>query len=313
MSHSLAQSTQLICPHCNRPFDAEIWLIVDAAERPDLFEKVKQDKLHDLTCPHCGFVEQADAPLLLYLDSPLPGGEGAEVRVLFSPAQRTSAEQDEEAARKLVARLRKSLGATWQDEWLVQMPVILRPGLSLALTEGLEAAQQKVREQTDVRVPPELREVLAELARRGATIRSVEDLQRALEQHPDLREKLERLSTQAQPDPTLSRRFQELVGLHTQAEHAPALWPQVLRGWQELIAQAEEREESQLAAYARANLANTYSRLYEVTGDSSWAEQAEALFEELSRVFTRQQAPQTWGITQHALGNLFARRYERSG
>ncbi|MCS7055383.1 MAG: CpXC domain-containing protein [Thermoflexales bacterium] len=51
MSHSHAQSTQLTCPHCNRPFDAEIWLIVDAAERPDLFDKVKQGKLYDLTCP----------------------------------------------------------------------------------------------------------------------------------------------------------------------------------------------------------------------------------------------------------------------
>ncbi|MCX7609830.1 MAG: CpXC domain-containing protein, partial [Anaerolineales bacterium] len=76
MPISHAQPIQLTCPRCNRPFQAELWLIVDAAERPDLLEKAKQSRLHEIACPQCGHPVQADAPLLLYLDSPLPLGEG---------------------------------------------------------------------------------------------------------------------------------------------------------------------------------------------------------------------------------------------
>jgi len=33
MPHSYAQTATLTCPRCGRTFEAEIWLIVDAAER----------------------------------------------------------------------------------------------------------------------------------------------------------------------------------------------------------------------------------------------------------------------------------------
>ncbi|MGQ9928664.1 MAG: CpXC domain-containing protein, partial [Chloroflexaceae bacterium] len=159
MSPSLSQTASLTCPQCGQEFQAEIWLIVDAAERPDLLERVKRGTLHTLTCPHCGHRGQVDAPLLLYLppdspagvradsplplgegpgvraDSPLPMGEGPGVKVLFSPAQQTSAEQDQEHARQLLAWLRDSLGDEWQEEWLAQgLPAVPRPLLPTALT-----------------------------------------------------------------------------------------------------------------------------------------------------------------------------------
>ena len=41
MSPSLTQSTDLTCPHCGREFTAEVWLVIDAAERPDLIERAR--------------------------------------------------------------------------------------------------------------------------------------------------------------------------------------------------------------------------------------------------------------------------------
>lgn len=94
MPHSFSQTTELDCPRCGKRFRAELWLIVDAAERPDLLKQVRQVRPHKLTCPNCGHSFSADQPLLLYFP-PLPLGEGPGVRVLFSPAQQTTAEQDQ--------------------------------------------------------------------------------------------------------------------------------------------------------------------------------------------------------------------------
>ncbi len=42
MANSYTETTSLTCPHCGESFAAEIWLIIDAAERPELVEKIKQ-------------------------------------------------------------------------------------------------------------------------------------------------------------------------------------------------------------------------------------------------------------------------------
>jgi predicted RNA-binding Zn-ribbon protein involved in translation (DUF1610 family) len=54
MPHSFSQTASLTCPQCGRAFSAEVWLIVDADERPDLLARIRAGTLHDLTCPHCG-------------------------------------------------------------------------------------------------------------------------------------------------------------------------------------------------------------------------------------------------------------------
>ncbi len=62
--------------------------------------------------------------------------------------------------------------------------------------QGLEQTFAKVSQAAEL--PPELREALEELARRGVQLRTPEDLQRALEENPDLREKLERAAQDIQ-------------------------------------------------------------------------------------------------------------------
>jgi hypothetical protein len=49
----MSQSAELTCPGCGKTFTAEIWLIVDTAERPDLLERTRTGSLHHLPCPHC--------------------------------------------------------------------------------------------------------------------------------------------------------------------------------------------------------------------------------------------------------------------
>ncbi|TVS18350.1 MAG: hypothetical protein EA424_11045, partial [Planctomycetaceae bacterium] len=108
---SFATEQTVTCAACGSDFTARLWLIIDADERPDLFERVCAGDLYRLSCPHCGAVVEIDAPLLIFRPD-------AELPLLFSPARHTSDEQNHEHAAQLGNRLRQSLGDTWQDEWV---------------------------------------------------------------------------------------------------------------------------------------------------------------------------------------------------
>ncbi len=114
---------------------------MDAGERPDLLARIREGALHNVTCPHCGRQEEADAPLLLLRP-------GVASPLLFSPAQQTTAEQDREQAIELLNMLRERMGADWRDEWLAQgLPAVPRPFLPAALSDDPEAALRQMAER----------------------------------------------------------------------------------------------------------------------------------------------------------------------
>ena len=126
MTHSFAQHVTLPCPACGQPFDAEVWLILDASERPDLLAQARGGTLHHATCPHCGKVGMVDQPTLVYRPDLPARGLGSPLIVLTGPDQNPTDEQ----IVALLERLRQSLGDSWRDEWLdniAGMPVGWRP------------------------------------------------------------------------------------------------------------------------------------------------------------------------------------------
>jgi hypothetical protein len=66
MSLSYSENTSLTCPSCGQDFAAEIWMLVDAAERPDLTDALREGILNIVTCPHCDYSGPAGAPLLFH-------------------------------------------------------------------------------------------------------------------------------------------------------------------------------------------------------------------------------------------------------
>ena len=143
MPNSFSQTTPLRCPQCGQPFKADLWLIVDADERPDLLERIRDGTLHDVTCPGCGHQGEMDAPLVVVLTPP-PRGRG---EVLFSPAQGTSQEQDGQHARWLLARLGESMGDDRQEEWEERVRLVPREMLPAVLSDDPEAALREMAEQ----------------------------------------------------------------------------------------------------------------------------------------------------------------------
>ncbi|WP_031461059.1 CpXC domain-containing protein, partial [Chloroflexus sp. MS-G] len=129
MPISHAEPITLTCPACGTSHTADIWLIVAPDERPDLVEQIRNGTLHTATCPQCGQTRTLDAPLLIFRPT-------AEPPILFSPAQQTTSEQDQQHAAALIDILRQRLGAAWNDAWLGQgLTVVPRPMLLVALTD----------------------------------------------------------------------------------------------------------------------------------------------------------------------------------
>ena len=85
---------------------------MDADERPDLVERLRGGSLHAIACPKCGAgVGEADAPLLILR-------RAADPPLVFSPAQRTTPQEDQAHANGLVGLLRERLGPEWRDAWV---------------------------------------------------------------------------------------------------------------------------------------------------------------------------------------------------
>jgi hypothetical protein len=140
MDVSFSQHTDVTCPTCGTKFTAEVWLIVDVGGRPDLLERMRARTLHDITCPN-GHSHTVDAPLLVYRP-------GKDPPVLFSPARRTTEEQDREQAGGLVGMVRERLGDAWRDEWVAQgLRGAPRDLLPAALSDDPEAAMRELAER----------------------------------------------------------------------------------------------------------------------------------------------------------------------
>ena len=310
MPTSFGQTQPLTCPRCGQSFQAAIWLIVDAAERPDLLEKIQAGTLHQVVCPHCQFQAEVDAPLLLYFsDSPLPSGapfgddKGPGVRLLFSPAQRTTAEQDQEQARALLVRLRQSLGDAWQDDWLSRgLPAVPRPFLPLALREGLEAAQRKMQEEAaGGRVAAELGalwEEIARLRRPSEMPRQVELCERAL----GMVEREDNPVLWAALQGELANAFQQNP-LGNRAENLE----QAIFHYQQALEVLTRQAYPQQWAGTQNNLGNAYAeRIRDERAEN--LEQAIFHFQQALEVYTRQAYPEDWARTQNNLGEAYRNR-----
>ena len=172
MPRSFAQTTQAPCPECSQPVDLEIWLIVDLAERPDLAARIREGSLHAAPCPHCGHVGGVDAPLLIH--------DPERRRVLFSPAQGTTPEQDREQAQGLMGLLAETFLHPRPD-YLTQASAVPRQVLPDVLdSDDPQAALEEIRGQA-------LRAMLEQADSDPEARAALEELQRQMEENPLLR------------------------------------------------------------------------------------------------------------------------------
>lgn len=142
MSRSFAQSVALPCGNCGQRFMAEIWLIVDTAERPDLVDRIRAETIHTSRCPHCGTDQAIDAPLLLH--------DGQAQALIFAAQEAASAEQNQERARQLGQQLIASIPPAERQPYLATAQVVT--GLA-ALHDALSQSAEQTSDELSQALP----------------------------------------------------------------------------------------------------------------------------------------------------------------
>lgn len=139
MANSYCETERAICPECGHNFQNEVWLIVDAAERPDLLRQIQEGALRKVTCPHCGeLAGTVDSPLLIYQPERAP-------RLVYAPSE----SHPEESAAALVEMLRGSVGPGWRDEWTQHILRVCPPTLlPAAMNDDPRLIAEALLEQT---------------------------------------------------------------------------------------------------------------------------------------------------------------------
>lgn len=140
MPLSVSQPASLTCPQCKAPFNVEVWLTVDAGERPDLAARCRDGSIHVVTCPN-GHGGMLGAPLLyhdrakqqLFLAYP-PGMPEAEIQ---------------NAGSQLVQKLRSQLLILPGSSYLDMPRAIPLELLGAAIQDKLEEAMAELQAQAE--------------------------------------------------------------------------------------------------------------------------------------------------------------------
>jgi hypothetical protein len=101
MPISYSEYIALICPACGASFEADAWMLVDAAERSDLAQALREGVLNVATCPKCGALSAAGAALLFH--------DPADRRVYFAAPPNVGEQIWRERAQELLYQLVASL------------------------------------------------------------------------------------------------------------------------------------------------------------------------------------------------------------
>lgn len=141
MTRSHNQTADLSCPTCGQPFSAEVWLVVDRQERPDLVRLLLDGELNVARCPHCGAEGGINHPLLFH------DGERKQVLVAM-PLTVQGPEAARELVGELLQRLLESLPEEERQPYLGEIEMVPElDGLRSLLIEQAMAEDANVEDQ----------------------------------------------------------------------------------------------------------------------------------------------------------------------
>jgi hypothetical protein len=158
MSRSASQEVGVTCVSCGTAFGAEVWLIVDAAERPDLVARIVDGSIHTASCPHCGTLHPLDAPLLFH--------DHARQQLIFATQEHSPPEQDQQIARQLGQQLIGSIPVAERATYLTSAHIVvgnddLRQAITGEASSAGDALSVALAALMEAGSPTEVRQLIA--------------------------------------------------------------------------------------------------------------------------------------------------------
>lgn len=125
MPNSISTRQTFDCSNCGKSYTADAWVLIDVAERPDLFVKCREKaRIRAFVCPYCHNFAFEHIPLLLYY----PKVD----QLVFIANRRWPDEQNQDLATALTVSLCKSIkpGAD-AGEWQKMVTQYLKSAIIL--------------------------------------------------------------------------------------------------------------------------------------------------------------------------------------
>lgn len=190
MSRSLAQALELQCTNCGQSFTTDVWLIVEAKERPDLVAQIEAETLHTARCPHCGAAYPLDAPVLYH--------DTATELLVFASQEGSTVEQDQTLAQELGQHLITSIPVEERRPYLATAHTVvgmdgLRRALAGELAPEADELSEALRALMAATTPQEVREAAAKhpvLQAEDAHVQLQQYIDQLQAEHRDLAEAL---------------------------------------------------------------------------------------------------------------------------
>lgn len=115
MAISYNETATLACPSCGERFATDLWLLIDADERPDLAQALREGALNIVTCPHCAYHGPGGAAMLFH--------DPANRRVYFAAPPNAEEHELREQAQSLLYKLVESLPEAARRPYLGDLQV----------------------------------------------------------------------------------------------------------------------------------------------------------------------------------------------
>jgi len=229
------QQTQVTCPNCRTPFQAQVEQIIDVSQDPGAKSRLLSGLTNLVQCPSCGFQGQLNLPLVYH-------DPEKELLLTYAPADlNVNKDEQERMIGRLIQRIVEQLDAEQRKGYLLQPQAVLTlQGLVERILEADGVTKEELESQ---RVKMQLFEELLRTPE--------EQLESFIKEHDD----------------DIDNAFMQLASLTIQVTTEPEM-QQALAAWLEKILELStfgkeliaEREEIQKATESLRGLGDGITR-----------------------------------------------------
>jgi CHAT domain-containing protein/ppGpp synthetase/RelA/SpoT-type nucleotidyltranferase len=306
-NNSYCEAHSVICCSCQATFKAQLWVIVDIQEQPEVLSQIQTNTLHQVVCPQCSQVTTANVSFLLYRPRQRP-------MILFVAAN-TYVDRHREDLHRLTAHLLQRLDMD-EDSLFEEIKRVSHKELLQMIQHPMQKSSR-----TTSQTPETLREIPQQnltptLAK--DSISGISILLQQLEQPDHAQGSTQRINKLRQVLQILPQNYSPQMWAALQIDLGTSYFLNLTSDRAENIEQAIAAFENASEVFTRHDFPQQwgiiqnssatayYERVYGNRADN--IEQAITAYRRALEVRTRTAYPEDWAMTQYNLANAYSKR-----